>query len=188
MASMHSFTTGKQIPDLQRRYTPESIVEGTMQAIQSVLPAHPEVHQKLESMFALLRKLLRPEMLQELKTGICHGDPHYENIFIESAINKLTMYDFDFSGNGYLLYDIGSFCFYERHNEKNIEAFLRGYSQVLPLSQRELALIAHFKILMRLFHLGARSRNADGIKNPLWFPEEIVEKINEIEKEALLLK
>jgi hypothetical protein len=37
---------------------------------------------------------------------------------------------------------------------------------------------------VRLFHLGARSQHADGIKTPLWPPAEIVAKIDDIEKEA----
>ncbi len=94
------------------------------------------------------------------------------------------MFDFDFAGNGCLLYDLGSFCFYERGREENIAAFLAGYARVMPLSPAELALVPCFTVLMRLFHLGARSQNADGLKNPLWPPGEIAAKIADIEKEA----
>jgi Ser/Thr protein kinase RdoA (MazF antagonist) len=119
-----------------------------------------------------------------LKAGICHGDPHHENLFIEPTTGQVTMFDFDFSGNGYLLYDLGCFCFYERQRKPNTEAFLDGYSQVMPLTRTERELVPCFTVLMRLFHLGARSRNADGIKNPLWPPDEIAAKIDDIEQEA----
>lgn len=184
MASIHLTTQGRQIGNLQRDYSVSSILEGTLEAIQTVLPTCCEAHKKLTTVCEVLTKKLSPEVLEELKLGICHGDPHYENICIEPATGKVSIYDFDFSGNGYLLYDVGSFCFYERNSKENIESFLKGYNQVMPLTKTERALVPYFTILMRLFHVGARSKNADGIKNPLWFPGEIAEKINDIEKEV----
>jgi Ser/Thr protein kinase RdoA (MazF antagonist) len=184
MAQMHLITADKHIQNLQRDYSVNSILEGTLQAIRTVLPAFVEAHHKLEGIYSILNKKLTPAVVKELKIGICHGDPHYENIFIDPSANKVTMYDFDFSGSGFLLYDIGSFCFYERHRQENIASFLEGYSQVLPMSSLEVELVPFFTLLMRLFHLGARSKNANGIKNPLWFPHEIVAKITDIEHEA----
>jgi Ser/Thr protein kinase RdoA (MazF antagonist) len=184
IAQMHLITLNKHIQPLQRDYSVNSILELTLQAIQKVLPASEEAHQKLKNIYTILTSKLTPAILKELKTGICHGDPHHENIFIEPSNNKVTMYDFDFSGNGFLLYDVGSFCYYERQVQENIASFLIGYTQVLPMSPLELKLVSYFTLLMRLFHLGARSNNADGIKNPLWFPNEIVAKITDIEQEA----
>ncbi|QHT65561.1 phosphotransferase [Rhodocytophaga rosea] len=184
MAQMHQITQGEHVSHLQRNYSVTSILDGTRQAIQTILPTYLDVYRKLEQIFEILTRQLTPIVRKELKTGICHGDPHYENIFIEPGTDKVTMFDFDFSGNGFLLYDIGSFCFYERHQKNNITSFLESYSQLLPLTSLELELVPYFTLLMRLFHLGARSKNADGIKTPLWFPDEIVAKICEIEREA----
>jgi Ser/Thr protein kinase RdoA (MazF antagonist) len=132
----------------------------------------------------VLERKLTGSVLANLRTGICHGDPHHENVFLETSSNTLTFFDFDFSGNGLLLYDLGSFSHYERDHPENIEAFLGGYESILPLNKLERYLLPDFSVLMRLFHLGARSTNADGVKNPIWFPEEITMKIDEIEKEV----
>jgi Ser/Thr protein kinase RdoA (MazF antagonist) len=146
---------------LQRDYSVASIFVETRQAIRIVLPAHREAHQQLKRIRGLLARRLTPAVLNTLKTGICHGDPHHENLFIEPDTGKVTMFDFDFSGNGHLL-----------------------YAQAMPLTGAERELVPCFTVLMRLFHLGARSKNADGIKNPLWAPDEIAAKIDDIEKEA----
>ena len=184
VGQMHAITQGRRDDDLGRDYSPGRIVEETRRAIRAVLPAHPEAHRQLERIGGLLDERLTPAVLDTLKTGICHGDPHHENIFIEPATGQVTMFDFDFSGNGHLLYDLGCFCFYERQRQSNIDAFLEGYARAMPLTRTERELVPCFTVLMRLFHLGARSKNADGIKNPLWFPGEIAAKINDIEKAA----
>jgi Ser/Thr protein kinase RdoA (MazF antagonist) len=184
MASLHAITRGRQVGALLPNYSLDSILNETRQAMQIALPAHRDAHEKLDRIYALLRAQLTPAARQGLKTGICHGDPHHENLFIERATGKVTMFDFDFAGNGYLLYDLGSFCFYARGRKDNIAAFLAGYAQLMPLTPAELALVPCFTVLMRLFHLGARSRNADGLKNPLWFPDDIAAKIGDIESEA----
>jgi len=188
IAHMHLITQSKKIKDLHRDYSINSILKNSLQITQTVLHAYPEALKKLAIINGIVKKKLTPLVIKELKTGICHGDPHFENIFIEPVANRVTIYDFDFSGNGYLLYDVGSFCFYERNSETNIKSFLEGYTQLMPLTNLELALVPYFKVLMRLFHLGARSKNADGIKSPLWFPNDIIEKINDIEKEVYSLR
>jgi Ser/Thr protein kinase RdoA (MazF antagonist) len=184
MGHLHAITQERQDGQLQRDYSVAGILEETRQAIRAVLPDHREAHRQLDHIGELLDGLLTPAVLQTLKAGICHGDPHHENLFIEPTTGQVTMFDFDFSGNGYLLYDLGCFCFYERQRKPNTEAFLDGYSQVMPLTRTERELVPCFTVLMRLFHLGARSRNADGIKNPLWPPDEIAAKIDDIEQEA----
>ena len=45
-------------------------------------------------------------------------------------------------------------------------------------------LIPFFTVLMKIFHLGARAKNEDGSKNPLWPRPEILFKLQEIEKEV----
>jgi Ser/Thr protein kinase RdoA (MazF antagonist) len=184
VGQMHGITQGRKEGALQRDYSVASIFVETRQAIRIVLPAHREAHQQLKRIRGLLDGRLTPAVLNTLKTGICHGDPHHENLFIEPDTGKVTMFDFDFSGNGHLLYDLGCFCFYERQQQPNIDAFLEGYAQAMPLTRAERELVPCFTVLMRLFHLGARSKNADGIKNPLWAPDEIAAKIDDIEKEA----
>lgn len=187
IANIHLSTQGKRIENLHRDYLVNPILDEVTQTIRVVLGAYPEAQNKLDSIVSAIHKKLTPSLLQELKTGICHGDPHYENICIEPITHKVTIYDFDFSGNGYLLYDIGSFCHYERNNKKVIESFLEGYEQILPLTKTEREVVPYFRVLMRLFHLGARSKNADGIRNPLWFTSEIKDKIDDIGKEVYSL-
>jgi Ser/Thr protein kinase RdoA (MazF antagonist) len=184
VGQMHVLTQGRQEAGLGRDYSVGRILAETRRAIRAVLPAHREAHRQLDRIGELLDGRLTPAVLNPLKTGICHGDPHHENLFIEPATGQVTMFDFDFSGNGSLLYDLGCFCFYERHRQANIEAFLEGYAGAMPLTGTERELVPCFTVLMRLFHLGARSRNADGLKNPLWPPDEIAAKIADIEKEA----
>ena len=128
----------------------------------------------------VLNGKLTDEVLSGLRTGICHGDPHYENCLYSIENGELSFFDFDFCGNGHQLCDIGSFFHYERQNFEICESFLEGYKDIIPLSENEVELIPYFQVLMRLFHLGARSLNADGIKNPIWRNSEIDKTLKDI--------
>lgn len=186
LAEIHLVTANRKIQNLHRLYTVDNILESTLSSIRIVLSDNRNAYEKLEGVCMVLKNKLPESALSNLRAGICHGDPHHENVFIEPSSNKLTFFDFDFSGNGFLLYDLGCFSYYERNNQENIKAFLEGYESVVTLNKTERELLPEFRVLMRLFHLGARSRNADGVKNPLWFPEEIAKKIDEIEKDVQL--
>lgn len=183
LAAMHLVTANKRIVHLNREYTVDNILEFAIASVQLVIPGHDHAVNKLVMICDELRKRLSTAVISDCKWGICHGDPHHENIFVDPVTKSMALFDFDFAGNGLLLYDLGSFCFYERNNPDHIVCFLEGYEQITPLSETERALLTEFKLLMMLFHLGARSRNADGIRNPIWFPEAIAIKIDEIEKE-----
>lgn len=118
-----------------------------------------------------------------MQQGVCHGDLHYENIFFDAKNNKVTLFDFDFCGHGFLAYDLGCFLRYERNSPDNRSSFLEGYGKVRQLSRTEREALPYFEILMRLFHLGERGLNADGIKNPKWRDGDIENTIDDIEQQ-----
>jgi len=180
LAMLHSITAHHQIDSLSRNYQLSAILTFTKSSLANRLGAN---HSALEYFTEIAQKLsekLNLAVLRELPQGVCHGDPHYENCFVNIEKQELTFFDFDFCGNGYLHYDLGSFFHYERHHPDIKKSFLNGYNEIKPLNDLELSLIPYFELLMRIFHLGARAKNADGIKNPVWPIDEIQRVIIEI--------
>jgi Ser/Thr protein kinase RdoA (MazF antagonist) len=80
-----------------------------------------------------------------------------------------------------LTYDLGCFSRYERNSPINKVSFLNGYEKVRPLNQIEKTLLPYFEVLMRVFHLGARAINADGVRNSKWLMSDMEETIRDID-------
>lgn len=186
LAALHQVSDGMTHEGLQRSYYLENVFDNTMESLSVVVPDR-RIIESLRLMYLKMDEVFSAHDADELRAGICHGDAHFENAHFKVDSGRVTFYDFDFCGNGYLLYDIGSFCHYERNNEANVNAFLTGYDEVITLSATERKLIPFFTTMMRIFHLGARVRNADGRKNPIWPKTEIELKLREIEREVSVL-
>jgi Ser/Thr protein kinase RdoA (MazF antagonist) len=183
LAAMHVASIEMNHDRLQRNYYLGNVFNATMESIASVF-TDPQILESFRLLYFKMDSILNLFDQEELKVGICHGDAHFENAHFKMESGKITFFDFDFCGNGFLLYDVGSFCHYERNHEQNVKAFLSGYQEVLPLSPVEHKLIPFFTLLMRIFHLGARAKNEDGNKNPLWPKTEIALGLKEIETEV----
>ena len=178
LAKLHQVTLNQHMEKLSKQYTVVGILTTTYEHLKSRIDETSGAFNEIQQIGKYLKSILDNETLTQLAQGICHGDPHYENAFFDAQ--EVTLFDFDFCGNGYLHYDLGSFCWYERENEENKTQFLEGYTQVRPLSQKEIGLIPYFEVFMRIFHLGARAKNANGIQNPIWPSTEIDKTIQNI--------
>jgi Ser/Thr protein kinase RdoA (MazF antagonist) len=183
LAALHMASIDMEYPGLQRNYYLANVFHNTMENISTVF-TELKMIESLKALYFKMDTVFNAVDIDQLKVGICHGDPHFENAHFKLESGKVAFYDFDFCGNGYLLYDVGSFCHHERSNEQNIMAFLNGYNQVLPLNSTESKMIPFFTALMKIFHLGTRAKNADGNRNPVWPSSEIRSKLAEIEKDV----
>ncbi|MCH8111380.1 MAG: phosphotransferase [Proteobacteria bacterium] len=80
--------------------------------------------------------------------GPIHGDVHVHNVFVTKE-GELTILDFDTCGEAHLAHDLMSFVWANEYISINVdglgpdisEAFLAGYEEVRPLSERERAFL-----------------------------------------------
>ncbi|MEE1896951.1 phosphotransferase [Flavobacterium rakeshii] len=102
-----------------------------------------------------------------LEQGVVHLDMWYDNMAITNE-NEVTVFDFDFFGNGPLILDVAYFCKHlfiiepdkETYNKK-AQAFINGYQSINPLSQQELNIIPHAAAAVFIFYLGVQSQRFD---------------------------
>lgn len=106
----------------------------------------------------------------ELRKGAVHLDIWYDNMQINES--EMTIFDFDFCGNGWLLHDVGYFIMQLYHVEadkKEYElkktAFLSGYESVASLSAEEKRLLSYSGLAIWLFYLGVQSQRFDNWSN-----------------------
>ncbi len=119
----------------------------------------------------------------ELVNGICHGDIQAENIHFSDS-NKITFFDFDFFGQGYLVYDIGVFIWYDHKNKTKeiINCFIKGYETQRKLTETEIELLPYFSTLRALFQMTLYCELNDGYYLPQWQPQQIADFVKKIKK------
>jgi len=107
----------------------------------------------------------------KLRYGVVHLDLWYDNMSIEDE-SVITVFDFDFCGNGWLLLDIAYFTMQLFNTEPDaklfkskVESFYNGYQKVTPISNEEKALIPEAGLAIWIFYLGVQSQRFDNWSN-----------------------
>ncbi|MBF0197250.1 MAG: phosphotransferase [Planctomycetes bacterium] len=111
---------------------------------------------------AIVPKLANSFPLSKPEFGLCHGDFYLGNIcFAEDGAP--TLFDFDFCGLGWRVYDISLYVSaygwgcepkMVEKRERRKESFIKGYSEVRTMSDWELSSIEFFTVCRRIFNLG----------------------------------
>ncbi len=182
-AGIHKLTENLILNSTPQDYDIIAQFEYSLRTLHPVLRQYPLQLDFLKRLQELFLNELNEAGKNELKYGICHGDLQAENFHI-NAKNEFTFFDFDFFGKGFLIYDIGVFMWYDHKNKPQeiMNAFLKGYEDVLTLSVTEKRLIPWMSTLRAVFQMTMYCRLSDGKQLPLWPPQQVAEFINKVEK------
>ncbi len=180
-AKIHLFAIGYNKDYVEYDYNIDSQFKTTLTTLKPILKDYPEQYNYLKELKADFVKTFREANQEELKKGICHGDLQAENIHFTED-NKLTIFDFDFMGKGYLAYDIGVFIWYDHKNKPTeiIHSFIEGYETVRKLSSSEFRLLPYFSTLRAVFQMTLYCITNDGQYLPQWQPKEVAAFVNKI--------
>ena len=103
----------------------------------------------------------------QIKSGIVHLDIWYDNMNITNK-DEITIFDFDFCGNGWLLLDVAYFLnqlfnieIDKKEYELKLNHFLSGYQSILKLTKNELELLPSAATAIQLFYLGVQAQRFD---------------------------
>ncbi len=106
-----------------------------------------------------------------LRTGAVHLDMWYDNMHIGEPTG-ITLFDFDFCGNGWLLLDVAYFVMQLFHIEQDkqqyearVTAFFAGYESVTILTAEEKRLLPYAGFSIWIFYLGVQSQRFDNWSN-----------------------
>ncbi|WP_103866311.1 phosphotransferase [Aquimarina sp. I32.4] len=101
---------------------------------------------------------------ENIRFGIVHLDIWYDNMNIEDD-SAITIFDFDFCGNGWLFLDVAYFSVQLFNTEPdkdkfevNLHSFYKGYKQYSVISEDEKKLIPVAALAVWIFYLGVQSR------------------------------
>ncbi|RYU96326.1 phosphotransferase enzyme family protein [Emticicia agri] len=169
MAKFHQITHNLYLNRVT--YTPEKVLLDSPQHFFGFLPDDtPEVGFIRYAQKHLLNKLKQVDEIK-LRIGVVHFDIWFDNLNI-SEEKEVTLFDFDFCGNGWLCYDIAYYILQiygtetdENEYKQKAESFLKGYESITPISDEERHILPLSGECVYLFYLGVQCQRFNNWSN-----------------------
>jgi Ser/Thr protein kinase RdoA (MazF antagonist) len=160
MAGIHKQTEGFR---LQRAsYTPKTLLVDSFKELEKFIAAETEEMQFMSSTQDYLLNEFEKVDTTQLRNGAVHLDIWFDNLHIDTH-NHITIFDFDFCGNGWLCLDIAYYLMQLQVLEPDpneycakAAAFLNGYESVTPITDEERRILPTLGVAMYFFYLGVQ--------------------------------
>ncbi|WPP51383.1 phosphotransferase [Catalinimonas niigatensis] len=107
---------------------------------------------------------------KQIRQGAVHLDIWFDNMHVYDE-DRITLFDFDFCGNGWQCHDIAYFIFqlFNTHPEEEYQTkkdrFLQGYASITPITEEEKRIIPITGLGVMLFYLGIQCDRFDTWSN-----------------------
>ena len=136
----------------------EQLLERPVNALATLLDAHPEEREFLRGFADRLRERIARLPAGTLDRGYCHGDARPANAHMADD-RALTLFDFEVGGMGARAYDLATFLFALGGAPAGSamglrETFLEGYAERRPLTQSQREAVELFVPLRPIRILG----------------------------------
>ena len=162
LARMHRATINMRLGNNRCHLDTTSLLFTSFHAIKPFLEESREDLQKLDDVVAKLAVKFERISLDNLASGICHGDLYPSNFHISDS-GKITFFDFDACCCSWLVMDIAAYCYAAAQTYKNSDrvskAFVEGYRKIRTLNRAELGLIPYFGAISRIWVLATQCSN-----------------------------
>lgn len=160
MARMHALTHNLQ---LQRvHYTPQVLLIDSFNLVKQFISIETAEMQFMQKTQEYVLQQYHAANETALRQGIVHLDIWFDNMNIYNK-SEVTIFDFDFCGNGWLLHDIAYYTLQlfntEREPEeyqRKLNCFLKGYESVTQITDEEKRLIPAASMAIYFFYLGVQ--------------------------------
>jgi Ser/Thr protein kinase RdoA (MazF antagonist) len=187
MAQIHKVTHNQSINRVT--YSPEVLLVDSLVQIEHFLNADSEEMTFLGSTQQYLLNQLLGADVSQMRPGIVHLDIWFDNLNITSC-KHITLFDFDFCGNGWLALDIAYYIMQlhnvEKYDEKEylpkVDSFLEGYESFTTISTEEKRLIPTLGVSLYYFYLGIQCRRYDNWSNSFLSEDYLKRFINGLVK------
>ncbi|WP_026630245.1 phosphotransferase enzyme family protein [Dyadobacter alkalitolerans] len=169
MAQMHVLSQGFNLDRVT--YTSETILVDPLEHISEFLASDTEEMAFMRSAQHILMQEFANVDESQLRKGAVHLDIWFDNLNIDSN-NRVTIFDFDFCGNGWLCLDLAYYILQVHSVEKDeqecrskVNRFLEGYESVASISGEEKRIIPMLGVSLYFFYLGVQSQRFDNFSN-----------------------
>jgi Ser/Thr protein kinase RdoA (MazF antagonist) len=169
MARMHQVTQNLSLQRVQ--YDPKVLLIDSFELLKQYIAFDTEEMRFMRHAQQHLLQQYHNAPGHALRQGIVHLDIWFDNLNIHNN-EEVTLFDFDFCGNGWLLHDIAYYHLQLLNVEKEesvyqskLESFLKGYESVTPIPEAEKQLIPAASVSIYFFYLGVQCQRFENWTN-----------------------
>lgn len=188
MGDMHALTVGKNINRIH--YDSHSLLDIPYQTTLKFFDESLEEMKFINDMGKIVQQKFEETDHRQFRSGIVHMDMWYDNMSIAGE-NQISIFDFDFCGNGWLILDITYFVMQLFHIESDkdvyqikLEHFFEGYQKKQSVSDNEMKLIPYTGFAIWIFYLGVQASRFDNWSN-VFFTENYLKHFVGLSKKWL---
>ncbi|WP_113652649.1 phosphotransferase [Pedobacter namyangjuensis] len=168
MAKMHKVGMDKYIDRIS--YNADNLLTDTFNYLPNFLPEDTDQYQFLSKLSVYLKQAISYAKVEELRKGVVHLDVWFDNMNIDG--NDITIFDFDFCGNGWLIYDLAYYIMQIHSTEVStadyelkVSSFLNGYESITKISTEERRLLPVLGLAIYVFYVGVQCKRFDDWSN-----------------------
>ncbi|MDO9257500.1 MAG: phosphotransferase [Bacteroidales bacterium] len=170
MARFHTATNNRRLDRVD--YSPQVILIDSLKQVSKFLTAGTEEMSFMQSAQKYLLQEFQKADTTQMRQGIVHLDIWFDNMNITKE-NEVTLFDFDFCGNGWLCLDIAYYILQLHNIEKyeakdyqpKVDSFIKGYESITQISDEEKRLIPILGVSLYFFYLGIQCQRYDNWSN-----------------------
>ncbi|WP_406827232.1 phosphotransferase enzyme family protein [Pedobacter sp. KACC 23697] len=163
IAKLHQSTSSIKLKHPRPTFNFETTLFKPLKDLESHFSEMQEEYEYLRNISEKVVQKFKEFDTSKFSYGYCHYDFFPKNFHFDEQ-EKITFFDFDFAGEGYLINDLMSFLnhyfFHQLNNliskeqaEKDFDIFLNAYQKVRPLTADELKAIPYLGITFHIFFL-----------------------------------
>lgn len=191
MASVHNVTAQVTLKNPRRAYNISTMLLEPIKLVKPAFESVTEEYNYLKDASEVIAEKIGELDLSKFSYGYCHYDFLPKNFHFEG--DKVTFFDFDFAGEGYLINDISSFYIHyflevyygkitQEEADQAFAIFVKAYREVRPLNDEELAAIPYFGYAFWIFYMGFHYENFDDWSNIFFGPKFLKDRTALIKK------
>lgn len=192
MAKLHQSTSSIKLNNPRPVFNFETTLFEPLKYLESHFSEMKEEYEYLSNISEKVVQKFKEFDTSTFSYGYCHYDFFPKNFHFDEQ-GKITFFDFDFAGEGYLINDLMSFLnhyfFHQLNNliskeqaEKDFDTFLNAYQKVRPLTNDELKAIPYLGVTFHIFFLKFFYDNYDDWSNIFLTPGYAKHRVGLIKK------
>jgi Ser/Thr protein kinase RdoA (MazF antagonist) len=169
LAKIHKSTEGFILNRI--KYHTKVLLTDSMERTKLFFSKPSDETKFLEQLVIFLQKEFEKTDSTKVRKGAVHLDVWFDNMHFGSK-NEITIFDFDFCGNGWLCFDISYFLFQLYNTNQNdtdyqvkAENFLKGYETVTGITDEEKRILPFVCLAIMTFYLSVQCDRYDTWSN-----------------------
>ncbi len=163
LARFHLISSAIRLPGERWQISLETTLYEPLEKLKSRFTDNPDAYHWLQKAAGHVAQKLSATLTAAMPAGYCHFDCLPKNIHADK--DTVTLFDFDFMGYGWLIYDLASFWQHlaievyagrltPEACREAYAALLSGYQEIRPVSEQELMLVPYLALGFWLFYMG----------------------------------